>query len=153
MSEAKGGSKSTSDGSEGIFTRAKSAVGKVVRPGAETLKEKVAASIHTGREDLLVRVEKGMLARLDQLVEAGLFSSRSDASVFLMAKGIDAERELFDEISEGLGKIRDEKQELRDLLNDPPKRKAEEPDMGQQEGRVEPSTRSWWGLFPPFSHQ
>ena len=152
MGEATGRNKGINERFGIIVDRAKS-VGAMVRSRAEALRGDVETSIQDtlpGRkEEVSVRVDKRMLTRLDQLVEADLVSSRSDASEFLMAKGVSAERELFERI----GKIRDVKQELREFLNDPPKRKVEEPGIGHQNGTVATSTRSWRALFSGFRLQ
>lgn len=44
---------------------------------------------------VMVRLGDDHLRRLDQLVEAGLFASRSEAAAFLVGAGIRAQRELF----------------------------------------------------------
>lgn len=47
---------------------------------------------------VMVRTGDEQLARLDQLVDAGLFGSRSEAAAFLIGAGIKAQQELFTRI-------------------------------------------------------
>ena len=143
MSGSTGDNRSINEGIEMVIGEARSAVRAAVRSGAETLGGSVKAAIHRAlskrNEVVMVRVNGDTLARLDELVEAGLVSSRSEASAFLIAEGIEAKRELFDGISVGIAKIRDAKQDLFDLLTDPLNREAEEAGVDQQEGIVAPS--------------
>jgi Arc/MetJ-type ribon-helix-helix transcriptional regulator len=46
-----------------------------------------------------VRLADDALARLDELVEAGLFGSRSEAAAFLVGAGIRAQQDLLDRIA------------------------------------------------------
>src|SRR5215469_7198921 len=58
---------------------------------------------------VMVRLADDALARLDALVEAGLFGSRSEAAAFLVGSGIRAQKELLDRIaaqSAAIGKMR-----------------------------------------------
>lgn len=144
MSESTSGNKRINEGIEAIIGEARSAVKAAVRSGVETLGENVKASIHRAlsrrNEVVMVRVNGETLARLDELVEASLVGSRSEASAFLIAEGIEARKGLFDGISEGIAKIRDAKQELFDILTDPGNGEAGEAGSGQQVGTAAPST-------------
>ena len=94
------------------------------RSGAESLgenlKETVQGALSARDNVVMVRLNKESLARVDELVEAGIVSSRSEASAFLIGEGIKAREELFNRISEKIEKIRQAKQELRDLLDETP---------------------------------
>jgi Arc/MetJ-type ribon-helix-helix transcriptional regulator len=48
---------------------------------------------------VMVRLGDDALARLDELVEAGLFGSRSEAAAFLVGAGIRAQKPLLDRIA------------------------------------------------------
>jgi len=48
---------------------------------------------------VMVRLGDDALGRLDELVEAGLFGSRSEAAAFLVGAGIQAQKELLDRIA------------------------------------------------------
>src|SRR5918911_402942 len=58
---------------------------------------------------VMVRLGDDALARLDQLVEAGLFGSRSEAAAFLVGAGIRSQKPLLDRIAEqtaAIGRMR-----------------------------------------------
>jgi Arc/MetJ-type ribon-helix-helix transcriptional regulator len=66
---------------------------------------------------VMVRLGDAPLAALDQLVEAGLFGSRSEAAAFLLGAGIEAQRELFDRVGKHSAEIKRIRESLkRDAL-------------------------------------
>ncbi|HZF09643.1 MAG TPA: hypothetical protein VFE33_12705 [Thermoanaerobaculia bacterium] len=80
------------------------------------LKDLLAPFFGAGnRRDNVVMVRLGdePAQRLDELVEAGLFGSRSEAAAFLIGAGIHAQRELFARIAEQAAELH----RLRDLLH------------------------------------
>ena len=66
----------------------------------------------------MVRVDKDSLNRLDELVEAEVVGSRSEAAAYLITAGIAARQSLFDTIAAKVDEIRKAKEELRKLLNE-----------------------------------
>jgi Arc/MetJ-type ribon-helix-helix transcriptional regulator len=65
----------------------------------------------------MVRLGDAAVAALDQLVEAGLFGSRSEAAAFLVGVGIDGQRELLKRVAKHSAEIRKIRQSLkRDAL-------------------------------------
>ncbi len=90
---------------------AASSVGETIR---ETIK-----SVRTARDSVvMVRINKESLAKLDELVDSKLNSSRSEAAAYMIAEGIKAKRDLFEKIAEQTEVIRDAREELRRLLDD-----------------------------------
>ncbi len=89
---------------------------------AETIGENIRDTIQgmRGSRDnvVMVRVDKASLDRLDELVEAGIMSSRSEAAAFLIAEGIKARQPLFDRIGEKIQEIRRAKDELRQMVDE-----------------------------------
>ena len=83
-----------------------------------TLKETIQRARAARDSVVMIRVDKDSLARLDELVEAGISNSRSEAAAFLIAEGIKAQQVLFDKIAEKVEQIREAKEELRGLLNE-----------------------------------
>ena len=83
-----------------------------------TLKETIQRARAARDSVVMIRVDKDSLARLDELVEAGISNSRSEAAAFLIAEGIKAQQVLFDKIAEKVEQIRKAKEELRGLLNE-----------------------------------
>jgi len=67
---------------------------------------------------VMVRVNKEILDKLDELVEAGLLKSRSEAAAFLIGEGVKTRQGLFDTIAAKIDQIRDAKGELRKLLEE-----------------------------------
>lgn len=63
---------------------------------------------------VMVRLGNEAVARLDQLVEASLFGSRSEAAAFLIGAGIQAQEELFEKIGRQSGEIQRLRRELRE---------------------------------------
>ena len=92
----------------------------------ENLKDAIKETLHGVRSGVrsardsvvMVRVNKESLARLDELVEAGVANSRSQATAFLVDQGIKARQDLFDKIAEKIEQIRKAKEELRQLLEE-----------------------------------
>ena len=89
---------------------------------AETIGENIRDTIQgmRGSRDnvVMVRVDKASLDRLDELVEAGIMSSRSEAAAFLIGEGVRARQPLFDRIGEKIQEIRRAKDELRQMVDE-----------------------------------
>ena len=84
----------------------------------ENLKETIQG-MRTGRDNVvMVRVDDDSKSRLDELLDAGIVNSRSEAAAFLIAEGIKARSQLFDTISGKVEDIRNKKEELRRLLEE-----------------------------------
>ncbi|HEV8038886.1 MAG TPA: ribbon-helix-helix domain-containing protein [Bryobacteraceae bacterium] len=67
-----------------------------------------------GRSNVvMVRLSDEALERVDQLVEATLFSSRSEATAYLVGAGIESQQELFDRLGTHTKEIRKLKEQLR----------------------------------------
>lgn len=66
---------------------------------------------------VMVRLGDAAVTALDQLLEAGLFASRSEAAAFLLGAGIEAQRELFARVGKHSEEIKRIRQSLkRDAL-------------------------------------
>ena len=89
---------------------------------AENIGENIRDTIQGmkgSRENVvMVRVDRASLDRLDDLVEAGIMGSRSEAAAYLIAEGIRARQGLFDRIGDKIGEIRRAKEELRRLVDE-----------------------------------
>ena len=87
---------------------------------AENIGENIRDTIQGmkgGRDNVvMVRVDRASLDKLDDLVEAGIMGSRSEAAAFLIAEGVKARQRLFDRIGEKIGEIRRAKEELRQMV-------------------------------------
>ena len=84
----------------------------------ENLKETIQG-MRAGRDNVvMVRVDDNSKSKLDELLDAGIVNSRSEAAAFLIAEGIKARSQLFDTISGKVEDIREKKEELRRLLEE-----------------------------------
>lgn len=92
--------------------------------GVETIGENVRDAVDRAisrRENVvMVRLNNESIKHVDELVEAGVVASRSEAVAFLVSEGIGAQSELFERIGQKVEQIRKVKQELRDLLSESP---------------------------------
>lgn len=72
-----------------------------------------------GRSNVvMVRLTDDALARVDQLVETTLASSRSEAAAVLIGAGIESQKELFERLSSHTDEIRKLKEQLRNVALD-----------------------------------
>jgi Arc/MetJ-type ribon-helix-helix transcriptional regulator len=96
---------------EGIESMVDEAVGAATEGIRETMNR-----VRFSRDNVvMVRLNDESLARLDELVESGFATSRSEAAAFLIAEGVKARQPLFDQIAEKISEIRAKKEELRRL--------------------------------------
>ena len=86
----------------------------------ENVKDAVDRALSRRDNVVMVRLNTQCIHRVDELVEAGVVSSRSEAVAFLVSEGIGAQEELFERIGQKVEQIRRVKQELRDLLSEKP---------------------------------
>lgn len=93
----------------------KDKVAKGISSGAESMSSVVKKALQAREHVLMVRVNEETLIHINQLMDAGLFRSRSEAAASLIAEGIAAKAELFKHIVEKTEKINRLKEELREL--------------------------------------
>ena len=65
---------------------------------------------------VMVRLGDQALDALDQLVETGLFRSRSDSAAFLIAAGMESQSEMLSEIARHTTQIKEVRERLRDAV-------------------------------------
>ncbi|MYC31275.1 MAG: hypothetical protein F4X65_14495 [Chloroflexi bacterium] len=82
----------------------------------DTIKSKTSGDRPARDNVVMVRVDAESLNKLDELVEAELAGSRSEAAAYLISEGIKSREPLFDAISAKVAEIRKAKEELRVLL-------------------------------------
>jgi hypothetical protein len=71
----------------------------------------------SGRNNVvMVRVDDESLKRVDQLVDSGIFRSRSESAAWLIARGIAAEAVVFSKLESKVEEINRLKEELRSML-------------------------------------
>ena len=100
-----------------VTETAEAAAGNVIET-IGNIRSKAAGDRQTRDNVVMVRVDKESLNRLDELVEAEVVGSRSEAAAYLITAGIAARQSLFDTIATKVDEIRKAKEELRKLLNE-----------------------------------
>ena len=124
------------EGIEIIIGEAKSAATQAFS-GAESLggslKDTLKGALSARENVVMVRLNQESLIRLDDLVEAGIVNSRSEAAAFLIGEGVKVRSGLFERIAEKTDQIRKAKKELRDLLEETP---ASEGDGGAEQEKA-----------------
>jgi Arc/MetJ-type ribon-helix-helix transcriptional regulator len=72
----------------------------------------------TSRDNVvMVRVNDESREKMDMLVDAGIFKSRSECAAFLIHQGIQAQESLFGRMKEKVDEIHRIQQELKDILD------------------------------------
>ena len=94
------GAKKLSERIETIVDEAKSAAADAIHlSGVESIGENLKHAMQralSARENVvMVRLNKESLSRLDELVDAGLVNSRSEAAAFLISEGAKSRSPLF----------------------------------------------------------
>ena len=82
-------------------------------PELQELLSQVCGSDARRNNVVMVRLTDLAVGSLDELVEAGLFGSRSEAAAFLVGAGIEAQRELFVRIGKHSREIRKIRESLK----------------------------------------
>ncbi len=82
----------------------------------DTIKSKTSGERSNRDNVVMVRIDSASLDKLDELVEAELAGSRSEAAAYLIAEGIRSREPLFNAIESKVAEIRKAKEELRELL-------------------------------------
>lgn len=84
----------------------------------QSVRDSVDRALSARDNVVMVRMNAESICRVDELIEAGIVSSRSEAVAFLVSEGIDARSDLFAKIREKVEEIRQAKQDLRDILSE-----------------------------------
>jgi Arc/MetJ-type ribon-helix-helix transcriptional regulator len=83
----------------------------------DTVSKAVERAINVKDTTVLVRLSDEASDKLDTLVSAGVFKSRSEAAAFLTEEGIKAQSELFGRIQDKLAEIEKLRAELRTTIS------------------------------------
>jgi len=76
----------------------------------------IAYAFHARDHVVMVRVNSETLRRIDQLVDTGVFRSRSESAVYLIARGIQADAGLFEGLEDKVERINTLRDELRAMV-------------------------------------
>jgi Arc/MetJ-type ribon-helix-helix transcriptional regulator len=73
----------------------------------------------SGRDfPLMVRINDESLKRIDALIQAGIFKSRSESAAFLISEGIKAQNALFERIESKIKEIEHLRSELKNIIRE-----------------------------------
>jgi len=87
-------------------------------PPIQKLMDRVLNKSENRGNVVMARLSDDALARIDQLVEATIFGSRSEAAAFLVGAGIESQKELFERLSVHTEEIRKLKEQLKKVAMD-----------------------------------
>ncbi len=90
---------------------------KAFQYGGETIETAIKSALSFRDNVIMVRVNKESLNKIDELVDAGLFKSRSESAAFLIREGIKARNDIFIIINEKISEIQKLKEELKNIIN------------------------------------
>ncbi|MCJ7680452.1 MAG: hypothetical protein MUP70_06995 [Candidatus Aminicenantes bacterium] len=85
---------------------------------AESIRKVIDKALSSRNTVLTIRVNDDCNRRLNMLVEAGLFRSRSESAAFLIEEGLKSQEALFAKIESRFTQIDKLKNELKDMVND-----------------------------------
>lgn len=109
------------DGFEDVDKAVRNALGKsgdVAASVSDSIRDTIKTVRDTRDSVVMVRVSRESVDKLDELVDAGLANSRSEAAAFLITEGITARADLYDKIAEQTEVIRNAREKLRMLLEE-----------------------------------
>jgi hypothetical protein len=93
-------------------------VEKIAVKTAESIRKVVDKALASRNTVLTIRVNDESNRKMNMLVDAGLFRSRSESAAFLIQEGIKNQDTLFNKISDRLEKIEKIRDELKRVVSD-----------------------------------
>ena len=91
-------------------------VGKLATKTFESIKLSIDKSLESRNRVMTIRVNDEANDKLNMLVDAGIFKSRSESAAFLIEEGIKHQEKLFEKITAKLVTIDKLKDELKDII-------------------------------------
>lgn len=90
---------------------------------ADSIRKVIDRALASRNTVLTIRVNDESNKKLNMLVEAGLFKSRSESAAFLIEEGIKSQEPLFSKIMDKLKKMEKIRDELKDIVTKEVERK------------------------------
>ena len=90
--------------------------GNVINKATESITKAIESALSARDHVVMVRVNDESLKRLDDLVQSGIFKSRSESAAFLISEGVKAQEALFDRIAEKINEIERLRSELKTII-------------------------------------
>jgi len=91
-------------------------VGKFATKTFESIKHTIDKSLESRNKVMTIRVNDDANDKLNMLVDAGIFKSRSESAAFLIEEGTKQQEKLFEKITSKLKTIDKLKDELKDII-------------------------------------
>ena len=102
---------------QGPFDEFGNQVEKFAVKTADSIRKVIDRALASRNTVLTIRVNDESNKKLNMLVEAGLFKSRSESAAFLIEEGIKSQEALFSKITDKLKKMEKIKDELKDIVS------------------------------------
>ena len=112
----KTGNENSEDSPKNVFEEFGDSVGRFATKAFESIKHTIDKSLDSRNTVLTIRVNEEANKKLNMLVNAGIFKSRSESAAFLIEEGIKHQEGLFKKIKEKLETIDKLKDELKDII-------------------------------------
>ena len=90
--------------------------GEVLNKATESIEKAINSALAARDHVVMVRVNDDAIKRIEELVQSGIFKSRSEAAAFLISEGIKAQTELFARIQAKIGEIERLRAELKGIV-------------------------------------
>jgi Arc/MetJ-type ribon-helix-helix transcriptional regulator len=90
--------------------------GDVINKATESISKAIESALAARDHVVMVRVNDEALKRLDELVQSGIFKSRSESAAFLISEGVRAQEALFARIAEKISEIERLRSELKTII-------------------------------------
>jgi Arc/MetJ-type ribon-helix-helix transcriptional regulator len=90
--------------------------GEVLNKATESIEKAINSALAARDHVVMVRVNEDSLKGIEQLVQSGIFKSRSEAAAFLISEGIKSQTELFGRIESKIGEIERLRAELKGIV-------------------------------------
>lgn len=102
---------------QGRFDDFGDSVEKFAVKTADSIRKVIDRALASRNTVLTIRVNDESNKKLNMLVEAGLFKSRSESAAFLIEEGIKSQNTLFSKITDKLQKMEKIRDELKDIVS------------------------------------
>jgi divalent metal cation (Fe/Co/Zn/Cd) transporter len=96
----------------------KARITEVLTTAGEVTGEAVRGLMSGRVNVLMVRINREVMEKIDNLVDAGMVRSRSEGAAFLIAVGISSQEELFKMIEKKIAQIHKIRDELKDMVEE-----------------------------------
>jgi len=108
---------------------------------ADSIKKVIDRALSSRNTVLTIRVNDESNKKLNMLVEAGLFKSRSESAAFLIEEGLKSQEALFSKITDKLEKMEKIREELKDIVSKEVVKKPKPPEQPEKKKKTPTSKK------------